>query len=498
VQETQREVIDASSDVTVAQYFSQHFNHVARQDEPVARSSDDCLLPASFLMQIGLSHAERHDAALVGRVAAASARVEADARERIADLMHLLQTDKRSAEVLSAFGLSIGGRLELTGKLLKRPELVTGSGRVAAGPDLKYDLTQARVAIPPKLQKVPVVIAQDPLDTLCSHKLAPALLTAAAEMNIDLPNPIVIAVKTPRPPSAAVLATEMIEELSISIRTAGCPSFVLIVVEEGTVEGLTRVLSVDWGIPSTVLTFSEVFSSHRELKLEIGRRILTEITAKCGGVPHFVPIPGRPTIAVGVSARDGLVSCVASIDRTFARFTSHIGTIEDIGIGRVISSAVSQFPRLTGLDPTRIIVYYIRKSGIETHALLKAIKTNLEVVVCGLEEAAHVFPKDPNEIGSPVVIDALGTAERGEFLLSTGQATTKYTVVFERPKGAFAHDDVMLMTFWLCFNWPKIPGASPFPSPIMAANANREYAEQYLQGKQPSEHLKTSLLYFLS
>jgi hypothetical protein len=469
----QRESIDESTDVTIAQYFSQHFNFVARPDEPVVRSSSGQLFPASFLAQVGLTQADRLDGKIAAAVEAAS-QPDSQTAAKLEELLAALRADKRSSELLASFGLAAGGRLELLGRPLPRPEIIGG----------------ARVAVPPLLKKAPLVIAQDPHDALCSQKFVPALITAAMELGVVLPPPSVIAAKAVRP---GQLVEVIVVELASAIRAAGCPSFVIIVAEEGPVDAVVPILIGEWCIPCTILTAAELFGQ-REVPPELTRRIVSEVTVKCGGVTHFAFVPLRATVALGIAAHEGIVGIVASIDRTFARFASGIGTLDDLAVTPVLATAISQFQRLSGIEPTRIVVYWLRRGGLEAQAVLRSVKTKLDIAVVEVEEAAGIAaPGD-----GAVAVDPPGSGDRTEFLLVAGRRAAKYTVVGERPHRVMSRDDLTLATFWLSFAWPNCEGMAQFPAPLMAAIANCEYAVKHLRGRQAPEPLRNGFMFFTS
>jgi hypothetical protein len=219
-----------------------------------------------------------------------------------------------------------------------------------------------------------------------------------------------------------------------------------------------------------------------------------------------VSIPLQSTIVVGVSIWGKLVSCSASIYRTFARFTSGIGSIGEIAVDRVVTRAITQFHQLVGNEPTRIVVYYLRSRRVKTHQMVKLIvrtlkdlfKANeyvLDMVVCTVATAMPIWPAGHTDC--PVaVIDGPMMSPGKEFLVSIGRKTTRYAILYERERSKFRHEDFVLASFWLQFNYPNAPRVSEFPSAVLTAIANGEYADKYLLGRQPSEHLN-SLLYFL-
>jgi hypothetical protein len=263
---------------------------------------------------------------------------------------------------------------------------------------------------------------------------------------------------------------------------------VIVVTDGEAVDGAVGVLAADWGIPCVLRTAAELFQL-REIPPEIARRIVAEIAAKCGGATHFAVLPLRETIAVGVVCRNGVVGVVASIDRTFARFASGIGTAEEPRIAPVIEAAIGLFPRLAGADPARIVVYWLGRGGREAEAIREAVATKLEVVFCAVEEAAGIADRGDEAV-------AITSDDREDFLIARGGRTVKVSVVGETGRSAMRRDDVVIATFWLAFSWTRCEGMAEFPVPVMAALANCEYAKQYLRGRQAAEHLRNGFLYF--
>jgi hypothetical protein len=229
------------------------------------------------------------------------------------------------------------------------------------------------------------------------------------------------------------------------------------------------------------------------------KSILADFNGKCGGVASYRQIPLQATIVVGVVARaQDAVSVVASLDHTFARYSSEIVSNVADGIKRSLETAEDKFRALVGGRPRQVIVYnLVTEAAVDIGAIVEGVGDRFEVVVCNVQESVRSW----SEQERPGLLVSSGLTEPGQsdFFLSTKDANlVKYSVVHRKSEREFRIDRFAMLTFHLTFNYPKAQGKSAkFPAPVMMALANGDYAAKYLNAREPAPFLRNSFAYFL-
>jgi hypothetical protein len=468
-----RERMDRTLTLTVADYFARHFGHDCRPDDVVVEATDNCLFPSSFLTQFDLTEAEKRCRKLVNALRHQTALTAHLIKSKGESLVKALKTDQRSAQVLGNFGIEIGDPVGAVGTFIRRPP-------------------GDQLFVPPLVNKPPIVLCQDSLSALCERKFVPLLIATAVEMGINIPYPLVISAKNPG---------KMLSELVREIRISGLPSFVFIVFldwQDPPPDPLHQILTCDWGIPFSLMAGTDLFL-REDVDRDVINSILVDFNGKCGGVPSYSQIPLQATIAVGVvvDAQDA-VSVVASLDHTFARYASEVASNVHDGIKRVLETAGDQFRTLVGGRPWQVIVYnLVTAAAVDVAAIVEAVGDQFDVVVCTVQEGVRSWSEQLRP--GLLVSSGLTAPEESDFFLSTKDANlVKYSVVHRKSETEFRIDRFAMLTFHLTFNYPKAPGKSAkFPAPVMMALANGEFAAKYLNGREPAPSLRNSFAYFL-
>jgi hypothetical protein len=242
----------------------------------------------------------------------------------------------------------------------------------------------------------------------------------------------------------------------------------------------------------------------RELNKDAVKAMILDMTAKTGGIPHYVAIPLSQTIAIGVSlCADRSFSLVASYDQTFARYVSEILPPDGLNSGNVralVEVAAGQFADFVQRKPTLLIVYV--NEGCDAEQVFEALPDNFDLILCTVEKVPTIrLYTTVGRLCPPPGTVTYETDDGRSFHLPTetdaGAALIKFTVVHERLEREFRWDRFATISFWLTFNFPSGSHPSANPAPVMAAIAQSEYAGQYLKTRPASPHLQ-QLLYYLS
>lgn len=482
-----------------------HFGIEPKSNEPFVELTSGEIYPSSMLVPADLTAAEKADDLFMDRIRELTELSIDSATARVERLMSLIRSHADTEKVLSFFGLTIGENIQATGAVLERPKLIVRDRFtkemtcVEADNHLMVDYGRVDIAIPPILNKPPLILCDEMFEMCVKDQFLPMFLRTASEMGVVIKYPSEYYAK-------ATSEMVFIYRLKQELRENGLPSIIIVIADtrRTSFTGLRMYAIHEIGIP---IYFIQGTSLERNIEPSLVQSFIREMVVETGGVTSYASLPLRSTICMGVtSVGDREFSVSASFDHTLARYRYDLLTLEQVHA--FLEETIAKFKKYTSFAPTRLVIYALTDGDAMQlyDKFSHALDTTLKITFFTVEAASSLRFMEvtngslkPASVGTVVYGDVTNGANRSFFLccddlLRRGYGPTKYTV------HESDLDNVRLaqITLGLVCNLREFSKGERYPAPLVVARENLNYCHHLLKEKTPAPPLKEGFLHFLA
>ena len=477
---------------------------VVKRGDPIVECYGGDLYPASVLLPTDLTLAEKNDSVLFPRIRECVEPSVEVVRRRIETLVSVMRSNEEAQKLFAYFGLKIGENMKANGSLLEKPELnvrdkaTLSMISIPPGKGFKYSIEDKCVAIPPMLNKPPLVVCDEVLEIQVREQFVPALLKVAAEMGVTIKCPSGCYIK-------AAGEYAYLHRVKQEIKETGLPSIIIVIVDaQRTDFGAFRsYMALELGVPVYFISASSIFDASVKNK-SLMQSYVRDIVVETGGVPSYASLPLRSTIAMGVTCyKNHELSVSASFDHTLARYRYDL--LDFSQLHTFLDETIALFKKFTSIEPTTLIVYAMTDSDMKEFSdkLIQALETNLKITICFVNIRASVrfFECRNGTYQNPppgTIVSNTITDNSNSFFIHTKDSADVSYDPFECILFRSDFDTTLFatITLGLCYCFPKISKMDRLPAPMAVARENFHYCYTWLKGKPPAPPLKESLLQF--
>ena len=559
---------NTSSKISVAEYFQKVYNFTVQPDDPIIETivvpneatgeMRTDMYPASCLKVTGLTEVEKKDYRFMKGLreitdgTAASRRKKLDLFvSRLRSTTHSIQS-LESESLLAKWGIGISRSLQVQGHVLDTPYMTFRTRHtdhretefpISEKMSFKNDLKNVGVAVPPRLNAIPIILTPAIYSNDIKSKFIPKLLEVANELGILIQAPDIVELET-------VTTAAYKREIVDYILKKGTPSFIFVVLSDPAentennnvspsaikerYELIKLFLTVNIGIPSQFMRPSTIYESSSD----VISNILFQVTAKTGGVCYYVSntksLKLKSTMVIGISVskkrssskKGNIVAMTASYDQTFGRYFSHTYTMSDNNnslntiipaefINEFIKKSVDRYIKARTTPPKRIVVYRDSVSyGVmkkvkeqEVKAIINALdpSLNISIIFCIVKKKSQVkFINEKGNVPKPgtIVTEKINSVDIPEFYLMSHDASlgggvaspTRYTIIHHFPV-VWSDEHFAKLTHYLTCEYPNWPGSLNVPCPLMLSSKLAEITRTKYGSQNPSDNLEDYLHY---
>ena len=526
------------SKTTVADYFSGQYNFVAKPDDPIVEvqflvhNDEITSLPASALSQIGITESEKNDNRLMSSIRDNLFPQPNNRKQKLESSITSIKNDDNLTPIFNDFQIDLENPLILNGFILDPPQLIARDTKsphyyIKLTPNNKmvFDVSNINVAIPPKLNSAPLIIASDQVSSQVRDLFIPRFMKTCIKLDIFFNYPEVLFFNY----GNVLMKNEIFEY----IKRNGTPSFIIFFLTDKTQQwynNIKQLLVSTLGIPSQIIN-SDSFFKRRNGVDDILNSIAFQITAKTGGVPYYVQMPIHRTLIIGIAGyknnSEYVSYCLsASLDQTCARFYSDTikhkegEFLTQENLSDFVKRARRRYSELSLRDPERVIIYRlvsddnellsVATNEIPSYRLLfENDKKNISLVVFAVQKQSTIrlFVQNDDKIENPppgtIVFSQPSDNGLATFYLVSNYTQfgtampVKYTILTHSPPQTWTDNQLATLTYHQCFNYNNYPGAVRLPSPLMNAIKVATFSHQHLKFKPPSNILLENVINFV-